>query len=311
MNETKSIKVVFATDENYVQHLCVSLLSLFHTQSNKMPLHIFVLGDNLSVESVAMITQIAEDHNTSISFPTVNFERFGDLGLKRHQSRVTYATLAIPEIIGVDKVLYLDCDLLVRCDISPLWEIDISKYYLGAVLDTFFSGLNGKQQLDSRLGMPPGTPYFNAGMLLMNLKKWRQDKEIVDKAIKFKVKNPGTHCNDQDGLNATLWGKWYPFHPRWNVQTYTFRMCYESKLRRMLPEEFIEAVKDPAIVHYTTGIKPWHYACRVPYVEEYYKYLAMTPWKNYRPARTFAGILNKNIRMIRRRVTGAMLGYRV
>ena len=145
----------------------------------------------------------------------------------------------------------------------------------------------------------------------MNLKKWRQDGEIIDKAIEFKIENPDTHCNDQDALNANLWGKWFSLHPRWNVQTYTFRMCYESQLRRKLPKEFIEAVKNPAIVHYTTNTKPWHYECRVPYVEEYYKYLAMTPWKNYRPARKFTDVVNKNIRMIRRRLTGAMLGYRV
>ena len=175
MNKIEPIQVAFATDENYVQHMCVAMLSLLHNKDPKTPIHIYVLGDNLSDESIATVTQIAENHNTYITFLEVDFARFEGLGLSRHQSRVTYATLAIPEIIDADKVLYLDCDLLVRCDLSPLWEIDISEYYVGAVMDTFFSGLNGKQQLDSRLGLPPGSPYFNAGMLLVNLKKWRQD----------------------------------------------------------------------------------------------------------------------------------------
>ena len=307
MNNAEPICVVFATDENYVQHLCVTLLSLLYNRSRDVPLHVFVLGDNLSFESTGIIRQIAEEHNVSITFPDINFDRFGDLVATRHQSRATYARFAIPETVHAHKALYLDCDLIIRRDILEIWKIDISDYYVGAVVD----GMNVKQELYEILRMPFGEPYFNAGVLMINLKKWRQDG-ICEKLIKFTNENANIiKYQDQDALNAILWGRWFPFHLRWNVQKQVFRLCYNYQSRRSLPKEFIEAVRDPAIVHYTTNDKPWHYKCKTPYVEEYYRYLAMTPWKDYRPPRTIPEVIEKNIKMFRRRLTGAILGYRV
>ena len=313
VESTDPICVALATDENYVQHMCVTLLSLLHNRNTGGPaVHIYVLSDGLSDESIAIIRGIADRHDVLIHFPEIDFEEFSHgVVFNRHHTRTTYGRLALPKIVKADKILYLDCDVIVRDDVSQLWDIDISEYYLGAVVDSFLGGINGRNLVDSRLGIPAGYSYFNAGVLLMNLKKWRQDEEINDRFIKFSLENTETRYVDQDVLNAILWGKWYPLHPRWNVQRYTFRLGYERKLRRMVPIEFIDAVKNPAIVHYTSAVKPWHYECRVPYVEEYYKYLAMTPWRDYRPSKTLSEIVIKNIKMLRRRLTGAVLGYRV
>ena len=79
-----------------------------------------------------------------------------------------------------------------------------------------------------------------------------------------------------------------------------------------LPPEIIETVKDPAIIHYTDAIKPWHYKFETPYVKEYYKYLALTPWKGYYPPGwTFRGMLKKYRHLFKRRLKSAILGYRV
>ena len=159
MENTEPLCVAFATDENYVQHMCVAMLSLLHNQKGDIPIHIYVLGDNLTGDSIAIIKSLAANHNANISIKEVDFEKFTQgLMPKRHQSRVTYATLVIPQILNEDKVLYLDCDLLVRDDISQLWEFDISEYYLGAVIDSFYGGLNGRQLIDPRLGIPAGYP---------------------------------------------------------------------------------------------------------------------------------------------------------
>ena len=312
MSSLMPINVAFTTDANYVQHVGVTMMSILCNVKNDRPVRFTVIGDNLSEEDIFKLKQIVEKNNASVTFPGVQFEKFS--GLKGHSylSRSTYARFVLPDIINEDRVLYLDCDLLVRHDISPLWAIDVSDYYCGAVIAPFMNNKVGGIDHHKRLGVPPDTVFFNGGVLLLNLERCRKDN-VMEKAFNFIQENPDKlHYRSQDGLNAVMSRNWLPLHPRWNVGSNMFRICYSSKLRKKYSSEIIEAVKDPAIVHYTGNIKPWHYACDVPYVEEYYKYLAMTPWKDYRPTGwTFRGMLRKNRRVFKRRLKSMMLGYRV
>ena len=311
MNNMEPIYVAFAADENYAQHLGVAMMSLLHNIASDVSVNFTIIGDNLSAKSTSRLKHIASGNNLSIDFPVQDFQNFKDLTVNRHLTRATYARLALPDIIDVDKVLYLDSDIIVRADISKLWEIDISEYYSGSVLDTYVNGPYGQSRIDPRLGLAAGEDYFNAGVLLLNLKKCRQDN-VMKKAISFKLQNPDSTYHDQDGLNAAMHGRWLPLNPCWNVQTSAFRLCYNGKYRRNLPAETIEAVKNPAIVHFTSVAKPWHYGCYWPYVDEYYKYLAFTPWKDYQPTGwTLRGMLKKNRRLFKRRLKSAILGYRV
>jgi lipopolysaccharide biosynthesis glycosyltransferase len=311
MSKTEPIHVALAADENFAQHLGVAMMSLLHNINPDVALNITVIGDNLSAESVSRLKQIGVEKNVSITFLEADFDIYSGLIVKRHLSRVTYTSFALPDIFDVDKVLYLDSDILVRADISPLWKTDISEYYLGAVLDTYVNGLHGESMIDHRLGLAAGENYFNAGILLLNLKKCRQDN-VMKKAINFKLQNHDTTYHDQDGLNAVMHGRWFSLNPCWNIQTSAFRLCYYGKHRRNLPQEIIESVRDPAIVHFTSPEKPWHYECSWPYVEEYFKYLALTPWKDYQPTGwTFRKMIRKNRRLFKRRLKSAILDYRV
>ena len=90
------------------------------------------------------------------------------------------------------------------------------------------------------------------------------EDNVMEKASSFKFRNPGSRYHDQDGLNVAMRHKWFTLHPRWNVQSFMFKICYNGKLRNQFPPEIIEAVKNPAIIHYTEAIKPWHYECEMP-----------------------------------------------
>ena len=135
----------------------------------------------------------------------------------------------------------------------------------------------------------------------------------MEKAFNFILDNPDIlYYRSQDGLNVVMGSNWFHLHPRWNADSNMFRICYSNKLRGEYPPEIIEAVKDPAIVHYTGDIKPWHYGCEEPYVEEYYKYLALTPWKGYQlTGWSFRSMIRNNRRLFKRRLKSTMLGYRV
>ena len=312
MNETKPIHVAITSDENYVQHVGVTMMSLLYNLKPGVSVNFTVIGDNLSAESIDRLKQIADGNNTSVSFPEVQIKKFSRLKDHSYLTRSTYTRFALPEVISEDRTLYLDCDLIVRHDVSSLWETDISDYYCGAVIAPFMNNSDGRVDHHKRLGVPPDTVFFNAGVLFLNLERCRSDR-VMEKAFSFTIENPDKlFYRSQDGLNAVMGQNWLPLHPRWNVDSNMFRICYSSKMRKAYPPEIVEAVKDPAIVHYTGTLKPWHYACDIPYVEEYFKYLAMTPWRDFRPTDwSLKGMIRKNRRLMKRRLKSMMLGYRV
>ena len=130
-------------------------------------------------------------------------------------------------------------------------------------------------------------------------------------ALKFMVENSRKLLfPDQDGLNIAMNNNWFPLHPRWNVQSFMFNIFYNGKLRGKYPSDIIEAVKNPVIVHFTSEDKPWHYRCENPYVEEYYRYLALTPFRGNTPeGRSFRDVIRKNRRMLKRRLKKVILGF--
>ena len=127
------------------------------------------------------------------------------------------------------------------------------------------------------LGIDGVTPYFNAGVLGIDMRKWRDlnvSGHIMDflqgymDRIKFM---------DQDVLNVVLANQWKSVDYRWNQQRYVLdttasRLPFDA-------EEMQRVLESPYIVHYTTYLKPWIPACRHPFKREFFQYLDMTPWK--------------------------------
>jgi lipopolysaccharide biosynthesis glycosyltransferase len=289
MNKIDPITVGFAVDENYVRHLSVTMLSILHNKKADAKIQFVVIGDGLSEESMSALKQLIENNNVPLIFPKIEYNLFDKFKLPPilpHLSRATYGRLFLTDIFEGDKLLYLDCDILVKGDISELWDIDIAEYCAGAVPDP------AQEDSSRRLGMPPEVPYFNSGVMLLNLKKCRQDN-IMRKALNFTFENSDkTIFADQDGLNVAMYNNWFSLHPRWNVQSYMFNIFHNGKLRKKYSPDIIAAVKNPAIV------------------EEYYKYLAQTPWKGNAPeGRSFRGMIRKNRRLLKRRLKSAILGF--
>ena len=308
-NKVEKIAVAFAADENYIQHLSVAMLSILYNIKADVHIHFVVLGDGLSEESNFGLTQIIQNHDASISFHEVEFNLFDTVmnyNILSYVSRATCGRLFLDDIFEDDKLLYLDCDILVRDDISTLWNIDIEEFYAGCVFDPEL------QDRKEKLGIAQEASYFNAGVLLLNLNRCRQDN-VLRNTLKYMVKNSDKlFFSDQDALNVSMSNNWFPLHPRWNVQSFMFNIFYNGKLRKKYTPEIIEAVKDPAIVHFTTNDKPWYYRCENPYVEEYSKYLDLTPWKNnINSDRTLRAMIRKNRRMFKRRLKSVMPCYRI
>ena len=176
----------------------------------------------------------------------------------------------------VEKVLYLDCDIVVLGDISEFWNTDLSGCGAACIEDI------GKDEDEryERLHYDRSYSYFNAGVLLINLDYWREHK--VDKqCVKYFQTYPERILfNDQDLLNVVL-HKDKVFVPlKWNMQDGFYRYGMDKKVADW--NSFREELLHPVILHYTNK-KPWNYDSMHPLRSEYYKYLDMTPWQGQRP----------------------------
>jgi lipopolysaccharide biosynthesis glycosyltransferase len=185
----------------------------------------------------------------------------------------------LPELLpGLDKVLYLDSDIVVLQSLDALWHTDVSGHALGAVTNPM-PAIHRNYPTDV-LGLAP-EDYFNSGVLLLNLQRLRQQHARED-LLAYAAQHPANACPDQDALNALFHDSRLRLHLRWNYQTalLDLRPCEIP----IPAAEVGEAAADPAIVHFSGPFKPWMYLCRDPWREHFLHHARRTPWPPQRPS---------------------------
>lgn len=294
MDKRRTAVVFGAADDLYVQHLGVAFVSLLVNLSKDWKARFYVAYSELSLQNRMSLTRTVVRHGGHIVFLPVNGGAFSDLYLKAgtHISHVSYYRLIMPDMLRFKhdvQALYLDCDVIVRGDVSRLVQTPLKGCPVGAVED-----LGGGFRL-ADLNIPPDSAYFNAGVLLINLREWRERK-LSAQVLEFLRNNrERLHYHDQDGLNAVLHGQWHPLHPRWNAQSNMLGKPDAAPERISLLRE---GARNPAIVHYTGKSKPWHYDNVHPYRNEYYRYLALTEWKSFKPRAGLEGVAKRWARLL-------------
>jgi lipopolysaccharide biosynthesis glycosyltransferase len=266
-SNAKGIHVVSVGDNNYAQHLGVTFTSLLMNLSPGTNIHLYVLSTRLNKENKSKLERIASQFGAGIQFIEMDASPYEEFSTSGHLNRETYLRLAVPDVIPsyVNKVILLDSDVVVTGNIAEMWEMDLRGHAIAAVSDT------GGAFRCKDLLIPEGV-YFNAGIYVMNLMKWREES-ILGKVMDYLARNTkGLIFHDQDALNAVLYNDWLELSPRWNVQPHM-----------LLYRKGKDNVPSPAIIHYTGSCKPWHFEDTHPYKKEYYKYLKMTEWKSFKP----------------------------
>lgn len=264
--------IVFAFDEGYVQHFCVAYCSLL-THNSLLKFKTYILYSELTNETKKILNIFAESFEQEIEFKYIDDTVFSELSTGYHFKKSNYYRLLIPEVIHVDKILYLDSDIIINSSIQELLEIEISDHYLAAVGE-------GRFDRHEELKMANDAKYFNSGVMLINLQKW-VDSKLHKKAIRFAKENPqAVKFVDQCALNSIVNGAWLPLKPIWNQQAAFFE---DINFAYFTKEEIGNALNNPAIIHYTGSSKPWHYMNKHPYKKLYWHYLKKTPYRNYIP----------------------------
>ncbi|WP_179124005.1 glycosyltransferase family 8 protein [Marinococcus halophilus] len=271
MDHSQYYTVTSAADDNYAECLGVTLISLLNNTNQARRLSIQIIDGGISAGNKENLRQVADYFHTNINFVTIDRSQFNNIYLAEHEnsyhiSETAYYRLLLPHGLdsSIEKFLYIDCDTIVKTDVTALWEQELDDAVLAAAEN--FGGVDRFEAL----GIPYSSGYFNSGILMVNAWQWRRNR-ITEKVISFIQRNEDKmYYHDQDGLNAVLYSLRKELHPRWNTMTSMFT-------DKLPPDRYgkkvIEAISSPAIVHFTGPAKPWHRACPHPYKHDYKYYL--------------------------------------
>lgn len=271
---TGAINILAACDAAFVQHLGVMLVSLLESNRDET-VHVYLITTE-DEAALAGLRDIGRRYGCTIERLAVDGRAVADLPVAGPISAATYLRLLMGDLLpsSVDRILYLDSDIVVARPIGELWRTDLGDDIAAAVMDDGFEG-------HRKLGLPPGAAYFNAGVLLVDLAKWRE-AEIGRRAIDVVRKEPHRITWwDQCALNAVLHGRWLPLDRKWNLQTHALGRHVGSTV--IVDQQGRDRARAAAIVHYTTSLKPWLYTMEHPLKELYWRHLKASPWKDYRP----------------------------
>lgn len=292
MNET--INIVLCSDDNYAQHIAVVMASVM--ANTKAQVCFFVINDNISQGKIIKLRSTAAKFNTVIEFIDVPKEKFTNVYLSGHVSKAAYFRLALADIMpdDIEKVIYLDVDLLVYDDIKNLWQNDIKKYAVAAVPDFGIMASNRLcRQKKEVIGLPKGKAYFNSGVLLINLKKWREEN-YTKQILEIINKNKFPH-HDQDALNKIFMEDWLQIDLRWNIIPPVFNLFTKILLNKTFRNEAIQAKKNPGIIHYAGRYKPWEFSYHQDFNDMYYKYLKQTAFADEKMPQSSKNMKGKSI----------------
>lgn len=273
------IHVACNIDRNYVCHCAVTLVSLFENNRNeKFSIHI--IARKLSDHEQKALTDLTERYHNQIFFYEPETELLEGFTIRKFSKRISMATyyrcilsrLLPPDI---DRLLYLDCDIVVLGEIRPFWNTPLDGTGVAAVEDMGC----GEARRYEILQYPMEDSYFNAGVLLINLNYWRKH-DIAQACIDYFHQYPERILfNDQDLLNCVLHANKKLVDLKWNVQDAFYRT--PRQMNEIWREKFTPTLLHPVILHFTNR-KPWEYDSQHPLRKEYFKYLDLTPWKGKR-----------------------------
>ncbi|MBR2068154.1 MAG: glycosyltransferase family 8 protein [Candidatus Gastranaerophilales bacterium] len=231
--EKDTVNIVFITDKNYAVPLQTAIKSAIYNKNKESKYHIFIIGAQLENEDTIKLQSL---ENTDTKITILNQKNIYNIVKKKHHyvSRADLFKFNLAKIfLKFDKILYLDCDIIINKDLSELYNTDLEDNYAGAVQDIGF--INGRLNFDF---------YFNNGVMLLNLNKMRQE-HVMLKLLFYKIYKASEEFMTQDCFNAAFKEKVKQLPLKYNVFTCRFK---ETELKN---------INDAVIIHFTGEKKPW------------------------------------------------------
>ena len=251
------ISIAYAPDDNYVNQTVVSMKSaLEHNEQ----VEFIIMYSKLSAESMQKLGAVGG----SLRLIKMDESQFSDLTLSKWVTVQAWFRIKLPDLCkDLDKILYLDCDTLIRGNLDELFSMDLTGKYLAGVKDVW-----GVSKYVKRLGMKSGV-YVNSGMLLFNCDYCRKE-HFFDKVVDFAKNNAKIieFC-DQDSINKVVDEHKLVISPKYNLMDTWWRGGY-YEFEGEEEAEYLQAKENPVIAH-LTGLKPAFKGCGNKFKDEWWE----------------------------------------
>lgn len=286
-----AVVIVCATDVNYVRPMTVMLRSALANLCPDRTASIHIVDGGVSAADRDMVERSLQPGRATIHWVRVSESRYSGMPLWGRMRVSTYFKLALTDVLPAhaDRAIWLDCDLLVVSDLSRLWDTSLEGRHLIAAQDSIVPLVSSTCGIvhHERLGIARGAKYFNAGVMLVDVERWRGDGTPERVLAYLREFHDSVYFWDQEGLNAVLAGKWGELDPRWNQNANLPR----SRRHPFGGSSNSAANGDAWIIHFAGNVKPWRYPGSDPKRLLYFRYLDETAWSGWRPAPSVAGLM--------------------
>ena len=264
MVRRKVIRLFFTVDDNYIPFLSTTIASIVAHASKQYKYRLTIIHDGLSMESKKTIRKYQDNDQIFVSFFNVSAKVHSlsvKLDVRDYYTITTYYRLFLPDLFPtINKGLYLDSDIVLNDDVAKLYNVDLGSNLVGGIPDASVQLFDEFSNYVEKVIEMDHTKYFNAGVLLMNLKALREfglERRFISlvKKVTFNV------AQDQDVLNYLCKGRVTLIDSRWNVMPLG------------------DKVEDPYLIHYNLMFKPWNLK-NIMYEEHFFKYAELAGVKD-------------------------------
>lgn len=292
--------IVFCLDNNYSNLLAVAIISILKNIKKGSILNFFVMHKDMNSENIKKVQSLVKGDN-KIYFIQIDEDEWLSNFKKPAiwANKVCYYRMIAPQVVKKfkeennlpqnDRLLFLDVDIIVDGDISPIFDTNISNVAIGAVKSPL--NIEEKEHIPT-LNLPLGHQYIYAGFMLYNIQKWIEDK-VLEQAIEIDKLHPnGLKWADMDMINIIFApNKYVAIHPKYSIFPGIDYQSYEYTIDNYLrifegintEDEVKEAFYHPVILQLAGGAKPWRKVSTLKTILLWTKYSMFTPY-------TFDGI---------------------
>lgn len=282
------MNIVYSSSDSFSPIAGVSITSLLMNNTDTDEINIYLIDNDISEENKQKFVELVNKYHRNLVFiPKPDLNKQAGLTVDVGRWNIsTFFRLFLCTILpkDIDRCIFLDSDTVIRHSLKELWEIKLNGKAVAAVDDC------RSDRYKTELGLPTTSTYTNNGVMLIDLKLWREmnvEKEFIDFII---AHNGDITYVDQGVLNGVLAKKGLVkvIHTKYDAMTIFFDFNYKELLKVRKPEhhlskkEYNETVTDPYIIHFTScfysGTRPWNEQNSHPFRGDYLHYKSLSPW---------------------------------
>ncbi len=276
------MNIIYTLNDGFVPQVGAGIVSVCENNKLEKEINFYIVSYGIKEKNKKLLKKLILNYERNVKIIELNnLNDYFDFSFDTSGwNPIVLARLLVDKLLpkNVDKVLYLDGDTIVRGSLKKLWNTDMKKKTLAMSIEPTVD-----YERKCNLGLKD-YPYYNAGVILIDLKRFRDIKASSTIINYYKEHDGKLFANDQDAINASMKDEIvtlsckYNFYNIFNQYSYKFLKKLMKNVDYIDKDVFDDAVKNPCIIHYLGEERPWRLGNHHKYKNDYLKYLNMTPW---------------------------------